>query len=181
MLTHTHVMKALDPTTCVPLCPSDPPTSQCPWRLLGSNAPSRQGRRQKRPGAGKAPNCPNWPVWRSQGIALFSTLWIRMWCYQEGLLLLFTHSLWWQTAFDGSLWNNYSLVIPDTHHRCTHLIKPKSTPLPSALSPESLPSLPIFGPPFWSISIAAEITCPTEMAVSFSAAPCHGLYAGRGF
>lgn len=45
-------------------------------------------------------------------------------------MLPFTHSLWWQQRL-MALWNNYSLVIPVTHHRCTHLKKPKPTLLPS--------------------------------------------------
>jgi len=132
MLTYTHVMKALNPTTCVPLCPSDPQTSQCPRRLLGSNIHNRQGRRP-RTGSWKGSYLPELSCTdKSRYCSSFNPL--NTYLVLPGGTLAAIHSQpVVAAASDGSLWNNYSLVIPVTHHRCTHLKKPNPTLLPSAL------------------------------------------------
>lgn len=84
-------------------------------------------------GAGKAPNLPELACMdKSRYCSSFNPL--NTYLVLPGGTLAAIHSQpVVAAASDGSLWNNYSLVIPVTHHRCTHLKKPKPTLLPSAL------------------------------------------------
>lgn len=83
-------------------------------------------------GAGKAPNLPELACMdKSRYCSSFNSL--NTYLVLPGGTLAAIHSQpVVAAASDGSLWNNYSLVIPVTHHRCTHLKKPKPTLLPSS-------------------------------------------------